>query len=232
MFLKISGKIIMDKTCVLIPSYNVAGAIGPIIEDIRAQGLTVYVIDDGSTDGTASVADAAGAVVIKHAKNQGKGAALRDGFNEVLKKDFTGILVMDGDGQHEAAAINDFIKKMKDTGADIVIGNRMLNTYSMPLVRKITNRFMSYVLSKMCGQDLADTQCGFRLIKRNVLEGIMLESSNYEIESELLLKAAKKGFKIKSIPVNTVYKGESSKINPLVDTIRFIMFLIRTAVAR
>jgi len=91
---------------------------------------------------------------------------------------------------------------------------------------------MSYLISRMCGHDIPDTQCGFRLIKRAVLESVKLSSANYEIESELLLKAAKKGFKIESVPVKTIYENESSRINPFVDTIRFIIFLIRTMAGR
>jgi hypothetical protein len=121
---------------------------------------------------------------------------------------------------------------MDETVADIVIGNRMFDTSSMPVARKVTNRLMSFIVSKMCGHKMEDTQCGFRLIKRAVLENINLESSNYEIESELLLKAARKGFKIESVPVKTVYAGEQSRINPVVDALRFIVLLIKTMVEK
>ena len=121
---------------------------------------------------------------------------------------------------------------MDETCAYIVIGNRMSDTAIMPIARKLTNKFMSYLISRMCGHDIPDTQCGFRLIKRRVLESVSLNSSNYEIESELLLKAAKNGFKIESVPVKTIYEDEESRINPFVDTIRFIAFLVRTMVGR
>jgi hypothetical protein len=135
---------------------------------------------------------------------------------------------MDGDGQHETSDIDNFIRKMEDSDAGIVIGNRMSDTSSMPPVRKFTNRIMSFVISKLCGCKIPDTQCGFKLIKKVVLQNINLESSKYEIESEILIKSAKKGFKIESVPVKTVYKGEMSKINPVVDTIRFLTLLIKS----
>lgn len=221
----------MIKTCVLIPSYNEAKTVGGIIRELLDKGLSSCVIDDGSTDDTASIAKSSGAIVLRHDKNMGKGASLREGFKYVLKKSFAAALIMDGDGQHETSDIDNFFKKMEDTDADIVIGNRMSDTSSMPLVRNITNKFMSCVISKLCGHKIPDTQCGFKLIKRKVMEDINLESSNYEIESEILIKAAKKGFKIYSVPIKTVYKGEMSKINPIIDTIRFLALLIKTVIS-
>jgi hypothetical protein len=139
---------------------------------------------------------------------------------------------MDGDGQHHAGDVDNFLKKMDETNADIVIGNRMSDTSSMPLTRHLTNRIMSFFISKICGHRIPDTQCGFRLIKRSVLENIRFKSSNFEIESELLLKAAKKGFRIESVPIKTIYADEESRINPVIDTVRFIAFLIKTMVQR
>jgi len=222
----------MEKISVLIPSYNEAKAIGGIIRELKAKGLSVCVIDDGSTDDTSAIAKEAGAFVIRHEKNKGKGASLIDGFAYVLKEGFAAALVMDGDGQHCICDIDNFFMKMESTVADIVIGNRMSDTSLMPIARKLTNKFMSYLISKMCGHAIPDTQCGFRLIRRNVLEGVKLNSANYEIESELLLKAARKGFKIESVPVKTIYENEKSRINPFVDTIRFIVFLIKTMAGR
>ena len=217
------------KNCVLIPSYNEARNIGVITKELKSRGLAVYVVDDGSIDGTADIARGRGAVVIAHDKNQGKGASLIDGFGRILKDGFDAVLVMDGDGQHAIDDVDSFFNKMAQTGADIVIGNRMLDTASMPLVRKITNKMMSRIISKMCKQTIPDTQCGFKLIKRNVLESIKFEFSNFEIESEILIKAARLGFKIESLPVRTVYQDETSKIKPLFDTIRFLFFLIKMA---
>ncbi|MDP2929619.1 MAG: glycosyltransferase family 2 protein [Candidatus Omnitrophota bacterium] len=217
------------KNCILIPSYNEARTIGAITKELKGRGLTVYVVDDGSTDKTADIARREGAVVVSHNENKGKGSSLIEGFSHILKRDYDAVLTMDGDGQHKTDDIDNFFKKMDETGADIIIGNRMSNAASMPRARFITNRIMSSIISKMCGQEIADTQCGFKLIKRNVLEGISFEFSNFEIESEIILKAARKGYKIESIPVQTVYRDEMSKIRPMFDTIRFLFFMIKMA---
>ncbi|MBI5124161.1 MAG: glycosyltransferase family 2 protein [Candidatus Omnitrophica bacterium] len=229
MYLENSG-IEMIKAIVLIPSYNGSKTIGAIIRRIKALGLQACIVDDGSTDNTGSIAEQEGASVLRHEKNKGKGASLREGFRHIFEKDFDAVLVMDGDGQHDTGDIEHFFKKMDQTGADIVIGNRMSDTSSMPLSRKATNRIMSYTISKLCGLNIPDTQCGFKLIKRKVLENIDLESSNYEIESEILLKAARIGYKIESVPIRTVYRGERSNINPIIDTLRFLMFIIKVLV--
>ncbi|MDP3804795.1 MAG: glycosyltransferase family 2 protein [Candidatus Omnitrophota bacterium] len=215
--------------CALIPSYNEERTIGGIIKQLKAGSVVVYIVDDGSTDATYSIAVSEGAVVIRHEKNMGKGASLREGFKHILKKGYDAILVIDGDNQHEIDSIDDFIRKMDETGADMVIGNRMADTASMPIVRNITNRFMSWLISKICGQRVPDTQCGFRLIKTRLLEKIKLESSNFEIESEIILKASGLGFKIESVPIKAVYQDEKSRINPVADTIRFIYFMIKSA---
>lgn len=219
----------MEKICVLIPSYNEAKTIGGLIRNLKSRFKNIYVVDDGSRDNTASVAISEGAAVVVHEKNKGKGASLREGFKHIIKRGFNTVLIMDGDGQHDASDIDNFIKKMDESGADIIVGNRMLDTSSMPLMRIATNRFMSFIISRICGQRVPDTQCGFRLIKSDVLHKIDLKSSNYEIESEILLKAARNGFKIESVPIKTVYNNELSRINPFVDTIRFLSFLVKTA---
>ncbi|MDD5436535.1 MAG: glycosyltransferase family 2 protein [Candidatus Omnitrophica bacterium] len=217
----------MNKICVLIPSYNEARAIGGIVREVRALGMRAYVIDDGSSDNTGKIAGSEGAVVITNEKNMGKGAALREGFKNVLKEGYDAVVVMDGDNQHEVKSIPDFVKAMETTNADIVIGNRMSDTGNMPYVRRKTNRIMSYFISRRCGQYIPDTQCGFRLIKRRVLEEVRLDSSNFEIESELIIKASHKGFKIGAVPIRAVYQDEKSRINPIVDTLRFIAMIIK-----
>ena len=222
----------MNNICVLIPSYNEARTIGNIVKEVKAQGLSVYVVDDGSSDGTAAIASGAGAVVIKHEKNMGKGTSLREGFKHILKDKFEAVIIMDGDNQHEAGSIPDFVRCMREEGADMVIGNRMLDTKAMPYLRFSTNRFMSYLLSRICGQRIPDTQCGYRLIKAEVLRAVPLTTDKYEIESELLIGASKAGFKIKSIPIKSIYGGEKSQIHPFVDTLRFLSFIIKTALKK
>lgn len=222
----------MKDLCVLIPSYNEARTIGGIVKGLKEKGLTVYVVDDGSADETAEIAERAGAVVVKHDVNKGKGASIQEGLRHIAKRAFDAVILMDADGQHRVEDIGSFIRKADESGADMVIGNRMSDVSSMPFVRIQTNTFMSNLISKMSGQHIPDTQCGFRYIKKSILEKIKLGSSNFEIESEMILKAARAGFRIGSVPIETVYQDEKSRINPLIDTARFIIFVIRMSLKR
>ncbi|MBN1526784.1 MAG: glycosyltransferase family 2 protein [Candidatus Omnitrophica bacterium] len=217
----------MKKICILIPTFNEAKTIGQIIRDLKRLSLAAYVVDDGSADESASISEREGAVVMRHPRNMGKGAALRTGFERILRDGFDAVLVMDGDGQHTIEDVERFIKEEEYIGADMIIGNRMLETSAMPRHRVVTNKFMSGVISRLSGQYVPDTQCGFRLIKREVLQKVKLESSNYEIESEMILLAARERFTIESLPIKTVYRDEKSRINPLVDTLRFIMLMAK-----
>ncbi len=215
------------KICVVIPAYNESKEIAPLVSGVRRHCPEVLVIDDGSKDNTAEIAEANGAIVFKNRKNQGKGTSLIAGFNYMLKHDFDAVITMDGDGQHLPEEIPNFIKTAVYSDNGIVIGNRMVQRMNMPGLRVLANKFMSWIISLMVGQDIADTQCGYRLIKRGVLEKLVLNTSNYDTESEILIKAARLGFKIESIQIKTVYQGEKSQINPFIDTLRFIRLICR-----
>ncbi|MGA2774805.1 MAG: glycosyltransferase family 2 protein [Candidatus Omnitrophota bacterium] len=215
------------KACVVIPAYNEEKTISALIDKIRKQGLDVVIIDDGSTDNTAKIAQDKGAVLIHNEKNQGKGAALIKGFNYVLDKGFDAVICMDGDGQHLPEDIPSFIQAAENSSSGLFVGNRMTNLKGMPFVRMLTNRFMSWLISLVAKQKIYDTQCGFRLIKSDVLKKVSLKASKFEIESELLIQASRFGFKIESLPIKTVYAGEKSQINPFLDTLRFINFIFK-----
>jgi len=215
------------KTCVIIPTYNEAKAIVAVLRQIREQGLEVVVIDDGSYDNTSQLAQENGAAVLRNAVNEGKGASLIKGFDYALSKNFDAVITMDGDGQHRPEDIPYFVRLAEHSDTCVFIGNRMLNTKQMPQMRILTNKFMSWFISKVIRQRVLDTQCGFRLIKREVLQRIKLKTHKYETESEVLLRASSLGFKIESVPIKTVYSGEKSQINPFIDTLRFIRFIFR-----
>jgi len=217
------------KACVLIPSYNVEDNIGDIVKRTKDMGIDPIVVDDGSTDDTEKVASENGALVMRHIKNLGKGASIKEGVDFILRMtNFDTIIIMDGDGQHNPDDIQKFIAHEREYDDDIIIGNRMSLTRNMPFVRLATNKFMSFLLSAMCKQRIPDTQCGFRLIKRRVLEKIKFESTKYDLESEILIKASRMKFKIASVPIETIYRNELSRIHPVKDTIRFIVLLVKS----
>lgn len=214
------------KTCVLIPTYNESKTIAELVKQIRAEHLDCLVIDDGSMDKTAEIARSSGAAIIIHKENRGKGASLKSGFNYALEAGYEAVVVLDGDGQHNPRDVRRFIDTAMKTGADIIVGNRMGNPRSMPFIRRATNICLSSFISKMCGQLIPDTQCGFRLIRSNVLKSIKLISSKFDTESEMLIRAGK-DFKIISIPIKSIYNNEVSSINPLKDPFRFMRLIIR-----
>jgi len=213
------------KTCVIIPTHNECSTIAGLVAQIRALKLDVVVIDDGSTDNTAACARKEGAFVLHNSRNQGKGKALAQGFEYILKRDFDAALTMDGDGQHLPEDIPQFLRKAESDTAGLIIGNRMIDRKNMPFIRVLTNKFMSWVISRKVRQTIADSQCGFRLIKRRLLETMTLTTNKFEIESEMIFEACRKGFSVISVPIQSVYRKEKSHINPFIDTVRFFRFL-------
>jgi len=218
-----------DRTNVaaLIPAYFEEAQIQAVARRALAQLDHVLVLDDGSADRTAEEARKAGAEVIRHEQNKGKGAAIKTGFRELLARGFAYVLVLDGDGQHLPEEIPGLIREANRTGASVIVGTRMSDTRKMPWVRKMTNRFMSAQISRLCRQRVPDSQCGFRLLRRDVIPHLFCESDKYDYETEMLLIAAREGFRIASTPVTTIYGQEKSKIHPVRDTIRFFKLISR-----
>lgn len=214
------------RICIIIPTYNEAKAIAGLIGQINKLALKVIIVDDGSKDDTVKIALNSGAEVLTNLKNMGKGASLIKGYNFALKQSFDAVISMDGDGQHSPDDLAAFIQKAKNSQSALIVGNRMGMTKGMPVLRVITNFLMSKFISLIVKQHIPDTQCGFRLVKKELLREIDLSTSKYETESEVLIKAAHLGFEIESIPVKTIYSGQKSQIHPLVDTLRFLRFLI------
>lgn len=215
------------KTCVIIPTYNEAKTIASIVFPLCDQGFEVVVVDDGSQDTTAQNARQHGATVLTNPINQGKGASLIRGFQYALGKGYEAVITMDGDGQHLPEDAAYFIRLAEHSQSGILIGNRMSRTAKMPFIRIATNIFMSWLLSVFAGQRIPDTQCGLRLIKKAVLERVRLTTTKFETDSELLIQAARLGFKIESVPIKAIYAGEKSQINPIIDTLRFVRFMAR-----
>jgi glycosyltransferase involved in cell wall biosynthesis len=213
----------------LIPCYYEERHIRDIAARTRTQLDTVLVIDDGSTDWTSDEARAAGADVIRHEKNQGKGAAIKTGLRELSAREgIEWVLILDGDGQHLPEEIPHFFESANEHGASLVVGNRMNDTRKMPLVRKLTNLTMSGLISAMIGQRVPDSQCGFRMFRKDVASAFLdVPSSNFDFESEMLAIAARRGLKIAAATISTVYGDERSKIHPFRDTVRFFQLLGR-----
>lgn len=216
-----------NNVCVVIPAYREAGRIGEVVKSALVFCGKVFVVDDGSDDSTGESARAAGATVIRHEVNRGKGAALNTGFAAAADSGFEYVVTMDADGQHDSRDIPAFVDVAKRTGAGVIVGTRMASVKGMPFVRRCVNVFMSWLLSRKMGQRVPDTQCGFRLYAVKVASGVSIESQRFEAESEILLKLSRRGERIESAPVRMIYADERSKIRPIRDTVRFFAMLRR-----
>jgi len=206
---------------VVIPCRNEAASIGEIVSAVRRQLPSVIVVNDGSTDGTADRAIAAGAETLRHPTRQGKGAALRTGWQRARECGFAWALTMDGDGQHAPEDISACLACAEATGAALVIGNRMDHANAMPWLRRQVNRWMSRRLSNLAGVPLPDSQCGFRLVNLDPLSRVQLAAQQFEVESEMLVAFLAARCKVEFIPVQVIYKSQASKIHPLWDTWRW-----------
>ena len=134
-------------------------------------------------------------------------------------------LFLDGDGQHDPSEIPAFIEAINRSNADLVVGNRMRNLGSMPLIRRWTNQFMSWQIGRICRIPIPDSQCGFRLARKELLPVLMAPSNRFEFESESLILAARQGFRLVFVPIRTIYTNQHSKIRPFRDTVRYFRLI-------
>ena len=208
------------RTAAVVPAFNEAAAIADVVRGISGIVDKVLVVNDGSTDATAARARAAGAEVIAHPRNLGKGCAVRTGLAHVSAGPFTHVLLLDGDMQHLPHEAPRLIAEAARTGADVVLGERQFRREVTPASRYHTNSIGSWALSSFIGLSIRDTQCGFRLFKLDALRGIRLKATSYDIETEMLIKVRRRGGRVSTVPVTAVYAGQRSKLRPIRDTTR------------
>ena len=215
---------VIEDLCAVIPAYNAAPHLGAVIDRVarHVRRDRIVVVDDGSADQTREVASGAGATLVAHAQNQGKGAAIRTGLARAQELGLAFAILLDADGQHNPGEIPAFVERQRATGADLVVGNRLVRAANMPWLRKATNYVTSALVSLLAGRRVPDSQNGYRLVRLSHFKKFPLTTSRYEIESEMIIRAGRAGGKIASVPVETIYAGETSFINPLVDTGRFL----------
>lgn len=210
----------------IIPAYCEEKHIGEVVERTRQQLDHVLVVDDGSADGTSANARAAGAELIVHACNSGKGEAIKSGLRYWQERGFQHVIILDGDGQHLPEEISRFIAAAAG-GADLILGTRMNDVREMPFVRRAVNRYMSAKISRLCGQNIPDTQCGFRMLGAALIPHLLHGSERFDYETEMLIIASRKGCRIDAVPISTVYSDEVSSIHPVRDAIRFFKLIRR-----
>src|SRR5674476_1194650 len=209
-------------TCAaVIPCFNESASITTLVMVVRQQLPFVLVVDDGSTDATALLAKGAGAVVVKHEGNLGKGAALKTGLSRALKQDYEWAVTLDGDGQHTPEDLPALLRCAEQTGALLVIGNRMNEAHKMSWLRQQVNRWMSRKISQRAGRHLPDTQSGFRLIHLRPWAALSLNTEHFEIESEMLLAFLAAKHPVAFVPIQVIRRNRRSYIRPVTDSLRW-----------
>jgi len=204
----------------LIPAWNEADRMRPVVEATRAR-LPVLVVDDGSDDNTSSVAKAAGATVVRHPQNRGKGVALMTGFAWALERGYDAVLTLDADGQHDPADIPKFLVAYEAGAGDLIVGQRDFG--QMPFPRLFTNPFGSWLLSLALGTRIYDNQSGYRLHSRRFLEMLDLTTTGFELEVEVIVQAVCRDVRVGWVDIRTIYGIDKvSYFHPIKDSARFL----------
>jgi glycosyltransferase involved in cell wall biosynthesis len=201
----------------ILPAFNEEVSIGSMVLHAKQHADHVVVIDDGSKDRTSEVAQLAGAEVIRHPRNLGKGKALMTGFEHVRKNSSKVIITMDSDGQHDPDDIPKLISPILDGEADIVNGSRYMKgtDKNTPFYRRIGQNVLDKATNLNAGLQITDTQSGFRAFARHTLPAFRFKSNGLAIESEMLMDAANAGFRIKEVDIGVRYDVDCSTENPL-----------------
>jgi glycosyltransferase involved in cell wall biosynthesis len=219
-----------ERVAVIIPALNAERTLRQVVVDARAQLEPVLVIDDGSRDATGDVARAAGATVLRHDVNRGKGAALKTGFAWAMEHGFDGVITLDADGQHLASEIPKFLAARARGGADLIIGGRAHLFGGMLPRRRNANRFSAWCIARVSGADITDSQSGFRFYSASLIGSTELRTNGFDMESEVIVRAGRRGVRIVTIPIDLGFVDgiATSHYKPLKDTLRIAWTVFRT----
>jgi len=214
----------MTQIVVLIPAFNEKDHITAVINEAKGI-LPVWVVDDGSRDETADLAESAGARVIRQNPNQGKGAALKRGFKTALDEGVEAVLTLDADGQHDPKEISLFLDSYAKQPRNLIIGKRDFS--KMPFSRRLANTLGGWLFSWAVGERIVDNQSGYRLIRQDLMR-VMLErqEGGFEFEVDMIVQCLKRRWSIGWVTIRTIYAGESSHIQPIKHVQRFLRVAI------
>ena len=214
------SKTVSLRVAAVIPAYQAAPSVGAVARGVLEVIPDLLVLDDGSTDATAEEARRAGARVISFPENRGKGAALRAAFADLFGRGFDGVITLDADGQHLPGEIPKLLAAAP--GAGLVLGVRDHLFAEMSALRRASNRFSSRAISFAAGQALSDIQTGFRFYSKPLIETVGFPESRFEAESAVVVRAARRGFQIVSVPVRLGFADgrTTSHYRPLLDSLR------------
>lgn len=218
-----------SEVAAVIPALNCAGTIGDVVRGALRFVETVLVVSDGSTDATAERAAEAGALVLRHATNLGKGAALDFGLRNLAEHGFRLAVSMDGDGQHLHDQLPLLLAESRLDPTAIVIGARVIEPGMATAPRLFGNRFANRWVEIACGLNLPDTQSGLRLYPVKETLALGVRARHFAFETEVLIRAARAGIAIRSVPVRAYYPPASerrSHYRPVLDTVRIILVVL------
>ena len=215
------------RVAVVIPAYQAASTVAAVAAGARLVA-PVYVVDDGSTDGTADGGRATGVTVLRHQTNRGKGAALATGIAAALAGGADVVVTIDADGQHPPAEIPRLLAPIVAGRADLVLGARERNA-TMPLGRRFTNWISARLATRIAGQGVTDAQTGFRAFTRVVAERVRPSGDRYDFETAFLLGACDAGFRVSCVTIPTIYEGATSHFRSWEDTWRVARVFARYA---
>lgn len=213
-----------------IPAYNEEVAIGSVVLSVQEITERVLVVDDGSADATADIAKKAGAEVISHETNRGKGAAVRTILAEAQSREFEALVLLDGDGQHIAEDIQDVAEPVLDGACDVSIGSRYLEgeKTETPLYRRFGQKTLDLLTAGSSGTALTDTQSGFRALSPDAVEKMTIRTDGIGVESEMIDSATTKGLGIEEVPIDVKYEEvDGQTYNPLHHGLSVMVFLLQ-----
>ena len=218
-----------ERVLVIIPAFNAAPTVGAVIRACREVLDEVLVVDDGSVDRTAAEALEAGAQVISHSANRGKGAALKTGFGYAMQRGYDAVITLDADGQHLPREIPKFLIARAETEADLIIGGRAHLFHQMLPRRRMANRFSAWSIARCSKTNVTDSQSGFRLYSSDLLLKVRLRSDGFDMESEVIVRAGCDGFKVITIPIDLGFVDglSTSHYKPVADSLRIFWTVTR-----
>lgn len=224
---------------IIVPFFNEEQTIYPVCAKLLESGYPVIFVNDGSTDRGYDIlfdvvikTKVPNISILSYPTNRGKGYAIKQGAKEAIKKGYEYMLFFDSDGQNAIEDVANFLSVLKyfkyfEQDPKIIIGNRLIHPKGMSRTRFLTNKFMSWLISKLAGKHIIDSQCGMRLVHKDIFAHT-LENDGFGLESEMLIKAGRLGYDIKNVPIQCIYdKKRVSKISPIKDTLRFIKMIYR-----
>jgi glycosyltransferase involved in cell wall biosynthesis len=220
---------VSERVLLLIPAFNAAKSVGDVVRASKELVPDVIVVNDGSRDDTAAVARAAGAEVVDHPQNRGKGAALKTGFAYALQHGYDVVITLDADGQHLPREIPKFLRAREETKADLIIGGRSHLFGQMVPRRRLANRISAWSIAKASKTGITDSQSGFRLYSANLLRNVRLRTDGFDLESEVIVRAGVGGFKVITTPIDLGFVDgiSTSHYKPLKDTLRIAWTVTR-----